>query len=406
MNPLPSNEFEELLVKTILVLGGAGAMGQIAAQDLADTAQDCEIIIGDFNIDKVSKRVEALLKRKNVHAEKVNIKEEANLVALIKKADCVINSTPYYFNTLVMKAALEGDCHYLDLGGLYHMTKEQLPMHDQFKGKNLIAVAGMGATPGTTNVLTEAACRELDKVESIDIACGGTEFVPVSNHPFDPPYMLDTMLDEYTKDAMVFENGKMHERSPLLEHKTIEFPEPVGSQSAIYTLHSELATMPENYKTKGVKGVTFRLALPKELHEKFKLFCELGFGGTDPVTTPEGTFTPRILLAHMISRIPSQRGEPDDCEILLIDVKGSRGGNEVAIRMQETAYADKERKISAGDLNTGVPPSIVAQMIVRGDVKERGVLPPELCIDPEIYFEELKKRNLAVSKSVKQAISS
>lgn len=397
---------EELVVKTILVLGGAGAMGQIAAQDLADTATDCEIIIGDFNIDKVSKRVEALFKRKNVSAEKVNIKEEADLVALMKKVDCVINSTPYYFNTLVMKAALEGDCHYLDLGGLYHMTKEQLTMHEQFKAKNLIAVAGMGATPGTTNILTEAACRELDKVESIDIACGGTEFVVASNHPFDPPYMLDTMLDEYTKEAMVFENGTMHERSPLLEHKTIEFPEPVGSQSAIYTLHSELATMPDNYKAKGVKGVTFRLALPKELHEKFKLFCELGFGGTEPVTTAEGTFTPRKLLAHMISRIPSQRGEPDDCEILLIDVKGSRGGNEVLIQMQETAYADKERKISAGDLNTGVPPSIVAQMIVRGDVKERGALPPELCIDPDIYFEELKKRNLIVNKSVKQLISS
>jgi hypothetical protein len=43
---------EELVVKTILVLGGAGAMGQIAAQDLADTATECEIIIGDFNIEK------------------------------------------------------------------------------------------------------------------------------------------------------------------------------------------------------------------------------------------------------------------------------------------------------------------------------------------------------------------
>jgi saccharopine dehydrogenase-like NADP-dependent oxidoreductase len=305
-----------------------------------------------------------------------------------------------------MKAALEGNCHYLDLGGLYHMTKEQLPLSDHFKAKKLTAVAGMGATPGTTNVMTEAACRELDTIKSIDIACGGAEFVVASNHPFDPPYMLDTMLDEYTKDAMVFENGKMSARSPLAEHKTIEFPDPVGSQSAIYTLHSELATMPENYKAKGVRGVTFRLALPKELHEKFKLFCELGFGGTEPVTTPEGTFTPRKLLAHMIGRIPSMRGEPDDCEMLLIDVKGSKAGNDVLIRMLETAHADKERKISAGDLNTGVPPSIVAQMLVRGDVKEHGVLPPELCIDPDLYFEELKKRKIDVTKTVRQAISS
>jgi len=35
-------------------------------------------------------------------------------------------------------------------------------------------------------------------------------------------------------------------------------------------------------------------------------------------------------------------------------------------------------------------------MIARGDVKVRGVIPPELAIDPEIFFAELKLRGIEV----------
>jgi hypothetical protein len=35
-------------------------------------------------------------------------------------------------------------------------------------------------------------------------------------------------------------------------------------------------------------------------------------------------------------------------------------------------------------------------MIVRGDVKARGVVPPESAIDPGIFFEELKIRGIEV----------
>ena len=46
--------------------------------------------------------------------------------------------------------------------------------------------------------------------------------------------------------------------------------------------------------------------------------------------------------------------------------------------------------------NIAIPLSVGAQMIVRGDVKVRGVVPPELAIDPQIFFEELKIRGIEV----------
>lgn len=373
-------------------------MGQIIVQDLADTAKDTKIIIGDFNIDG-NERIAELVKRPNIEAEKIDIKNEEALVALLKKGQCVVNSTPYYFNVDVMKAALKAGCSYTDLGGLYHMTMKQLPLHEEFKRADLVAVLGSGAAPGTTNLLAAAAANDLDTVELIDIACGSADFAEPSSHPFYPPYMLDTLFDEYTKDAMVFENGVAEGRNPLSMQKEIEFGSPVGTQPAIFTLHSEVATLPMTYKDKGIKNCYFRLALPKDLHEKLALFVGLGFGKTEPIETAEGKFHPRKILAHMISKIPYLKPAVDDVEILRVDVKGKRGKEDVHIVMYETAYSDSARNISAGDLNTGVPPSIVAQMITDGRVTERGVLAPEVAIDPDQFFAELEKRNCKIRKT-------
>ena len=379
-------------------------MGQIIVQDLADTAKDTKIIIGDFNIEG-NERIAELVKRPNVEAEKIDIKDEAALVALLNKGECVVNSTPYYFNVDVMKAAIKAGCSYTDLGGLYHTTMKQLALNDEFAKANLVAVLGSGAAPGTTNLLAAAAAKDLDEVELIDIACGSVDFAEATDHPFFPPYMLDTLFDEYTKDAMVFENGVAEGRNPLAMQKNIEFGDPVGTQPAIYTLHSEVATLPMTYKDRGIKNVYFRLALPRELHEKLELFVKLGFGKTEPIETAEGKFHPRKILAHMIAQIPYNKPKVNDVEILRVDVKGKKGGAHLHIIMFETATSDSKRQISAGDLNTGVPPSIVAQMITDGRIKERGVLAPEVAVDTEQYFAELEKRNCKIRKVVNEAVT-
>jgi saccharopine dehydrogenase-like NADP-dependent oxidoreductase len=46
--------------------------------------------------------------------------------------------------------------------------------------------------------------------------------------------------------------------------------------------------------------------------------------------------------------------------------------------------------------NIAIPLSIGAQMIARGDISLRGVAPPELAIDPEMFFDELKIRGIEV----------
>jgi saccharopine dehydrogenase-like NADP-dependent oxidoreductase len=45
---------------------------------------------------------------------------------------------------------------------------------------------------------------------------------------------------------------------------------------------------------------------------------------------------------------------------------------------------------------TAFPASIIAQMMARGDVLERGATPQEKAIDPTIFVSELEKRKIKI----------
>lgn len=49
---------------------------------------------------------------------------------------------------------------------------------------------------------------------------------------------------------------------------------------------------------------------------------------------------------------------------------------------------------------TGIPMSIGAQMLANGEIKMKGVLPPEVTIEPELFITQLAKRGIEVSEQI------
>ena len=71
----------------------------------------------------------------------------------------LVNSASYRVNLDAMRACLEAGCHYIDLGGLYWLTGRQLELSDEFERAGLLALLGMGSSPGKTNVMARrGAC--------------------------------------------------------------------------------------------------------------------------------------------------------------------------------------------------------------------------------------------------------
>ncbi len=58
----------------------------------------------------------------------------------------------------------------------------------------------------------------------------------------------------------------------------------------------------------------------------------------------------------------------------------------------KSASNNKKWNVPVGTWDTGTPPSIAALMIAKEQIKNAGSLPPELCVELEVFFKKLEKR--------------
>jgi saccharopine dehydrogenase (NAD+, L-lysine-forming) len=314
------------------------------------------------------------------------------LVELLADVRAVAACLPYRLNLEVMEAALAARCHYADLGGLFHVTRRQWELHERFLEAGVSAVMGIGSAPGLTNVLARRGAGRLDSVTSIDMVDGAVDLAK-GGGAFGVPYSIDTILDEFTEPAMVFENGELREVPAGSGVVEWDFPEPVGEQPAMYTLHSEPATLPLTIP--GVRDVRWRLALPRAVHEGFSLLVGVGLASGDPVDTPSGPAVPREVLAAVLGRLPGGDGEAQDVEYLDVRVSGVLGGSRRTVR--ELARLDPAPEgLSAGAFGTAIPIAVSVRWQAEGRVPP-GVHPPETAFEPEAFVAELEREGVSFS---------
>jgi lysine 6-dehydrogenase len=363
------------------VLGAAGAMAAVAIKDLLEFVDDIEITAADLRpITYPGSRV---------HAATVDVNDVESTAKLLEGHDVVLNCVNYYFNVAVMKSSLLARVPYIDLGGLYHGTLKQYELHDHFRNAGVPALLGMGSTPGITNVMAGALAQQLDSVEELHVrvACQDES----ASGPLPIPYSLDTILDEFAMQPMVFLDGKPEAVAPMSGSEFLEFPNPVGKVEALYTLHSEVAMFPRSFPT--LREASFKVAFPESFTSKIKFLVELGMASSDPIINQ---VSPRKMLLALANKQNVPQDVPRDCDVLQVTAKGKQNGISTTLVGQSIILPHPEWKIGAGALDTGVPLSIGAQMLANNTISEPGILNPEIAVPRELFFSELKRRRIQV----------
>lgn len=390
-----------------VVIGGAGAMGRITVKDLVETAPpEDKIIIADYDIEKAMALAKSFSK-KGVNAVRIDVKNKEQTIKDLSGASIIINCVQYQYNLALMEIALALKAHYVDLGGLFHMTKKQMELHKNFKEIKKIALIGMGAAPGITNVMARFAADELDTVKEIHIRLASkdnTRYVPKPALAIS--YSLKTILEEFSYEPAVFTNGKFKFVKAMTGTEPHRFPLPVGIQNPMFTLHSEVATLPLSFKNKGIKEVSFKIAFAKDFTEKVKFLRDIGLGSNEPLDIHGIKVAPIDLVNKLAMSQPpvKQVGPLKQYEVIRSVVKGTKKSKKVTWIIDCHSTGKAEWNLGT-DINTGSPPSIAAQMILRGEIKGNGVLAPEVAIPPALFFEELKKRNMTIKSQKKDGWS-
>ena len=285
--------------------------------------------------------------------EFVDARDADSVARALDGASVCVNCADYRLNLEVMEGALAAGAHYVDLGGLFHMTRKQLDRDGDFRAAGLTAVLGMGSAPGKTNLLARAAVERLGTEPTKMEIWAVTRDPAAAGHPFPAPYSVRTLLDELQMRPMIVAEGRVQDVAPLSGEAKRTFPDPVGQAEGIYTLHSELATLPSAYPT--LREASFRLCLAAGLKEKL-LALEDGDEPEPYVQSPES------VAVH------------------LVEVANGNGRGVVGMTVTRGGSAR----------STSEPAARVAVELAEGRLSAPGVHAPEAAVpDPEAFLSKL-----------------
>jgi len=372
-----------------IVVLGAGLMGRAVVWDLARAPEVRSIVVGDFDRDRAHRVARGFGRAKSLGAF-ADVRETSALARLLRGCDVVVNCTQYNWNLDVMRAAVAARVHYMDLGGLYHVTRKQFTLDREFRRIGRIAIAGIGGAPGVTNVMARALADGLDRVDSIHVYNAGADTQRYEG-PVVFTFSIATILDELTTRPVHFTGGRYVEKEILAEPEERNFAQPIGKIELRHSIHSELGTLAESFRTRGVRDVFFKINYPAGMVNLVRSLSDAGLTSHEPVAVNGHKVAPReLLLALLRERAPSKPAK--DVEALRVVVGGRRRGAKRTSAMEMWARYTTRPQFSAVARDTGFPAAIAAVMVGRGQISGVGVQAPENAVPPEPFFAELKKR--------------
>jgi lysine 6-dehydrogenase len=384
----------------VAVLGAGGTIAPAIVRDLAESGEVDELALLDLDLTR-AEEVARTQGAGKARAARVDASAEApgesSLASALEGVGALVNSAGYRVNLEAMRACLATGCHYIDLGGLYWMTKRQLELDPEFERAGLLAVLGTGSAPGKTNLMAAHGANALGlqpapnpgtpgsgaedvpgvSVDSIHVSAAGRDPDPPPGESF--PYALRTLLDEATLAPIAVRDGRAVELEPLADGGEVDFGEPIGPASTIYTLHSETLTLPETY---GAGEASFRLSLSPAVESRLRELVDADPGEVASVAAA------------------AQRPSASTVSVHVVEVSG--GGRRARVRSITEPQVDWG--LGGGIVSTATPAAAAVRLLARGAVTARGARPPERCLDPGSMFAELEGRGVRFETEVTEEV--
>jgi lysine 6-dehydrogenase len=377
----------------VLVLG-AGRMGYGAAFDLAHNSPNVSgVTIADFDAEKSGSAAVAIGSDK-VTATKVDAGNFDDAVELMRGHDSVISCVNYWYNESLSKAAIKTGANFCDLGGNNYVVDSQLALDAEAKAAGISIIPDCGLAPGMVSILAMHGASIFDEVEEIHIRVGGLPQHPVPPLDYQLVFSVEGLINEYVEVARVIRDGRLAEIESMTELESLSFdgfPPLEAFQTSGGT-----STLPDTFLGK-IKELDYKTIRYAGHCEKFKTMIDLGLCSSDEVLVDFAKVTPRKVFGELLQRnLPA---DGPDYVLVRLDFVGITGGETKRLRYDIVDKQDEARGLSAMMRTTAFPASIIAQMMARGDVLERGATPQEKAIDPVKFVAELERRDIVIRES-------
>lgn len=383
----------------VFCLGGAGKICRESVLDLVQFSDFERITIGDYD-EKAGQEVVAWLDDPRVDFRKVNIRDRAGAVAIMKGYDIVMDGTTITLNGLSTACIAEAGCHGINLNGF----GEEYPFDPLFREHGRTHIPGFGMTPGTTDMMAKYAIDRLDTVDTVRISHGA--FRPIA---FSAS-ITETTSYEYDPKLpgrVVFENGEFIQVPPFARPLDVELPGPYGTHPQYIIPHSETRTVAAYLAEQGKQArlIEVRGTWPPKNMQLVRALYDWGILRNDPIQIAGVEVGIMDAVSAYLMQYPV--GQETDLYgyALHIDVTGTKDGEKLRYLLTHTHPASDGpvpgwERLRAYTRCVGIPMAIATQIIASGRVERTGVVMPEFAFDPEEIFRELEKRQIFIQVRV------
>jgi len=372
-----------------------------------------EVRLADLDLEKTEKFAN-WLKSDKVRPQRVDAWKSNELLEAAKGVDVVVNSIAAWVGdrspTLeVMDAALKNGAHYLDVDTSMTAEKDaMLELNEVWKDAGLSAIFDLGKCPGISHILAKYAADKLDRVEEIRVkSClevmSEKEFLVL----WAP---VPAVLGWRSEGGLVYENGAYNELPPFTGAEDYTFPNnPLGPCTGYLVDHEEVRMLPRFIK--GVQHVEFkffshRMPIFKTLSLLFR---------EDKTINVKGVEVASVDIFKALVPPPGEFAEKVDAGLVddayscpVAEVTGERAGVKTRYILSCPLGLQTANSILPSSqplsIQVGTPPAVVATMLIKGEIKSRGVMPP-VCLDPEPLLARLAEKGIRTHERVERYIA-
>jgi len=386
----------------ILVLGGCGIQGRTALYDLASDVAVSEIICADIRFDELSK-IKDFTDMKKITTAKIDAQNKSDLFDLYKKVDVVIDLLPKEFKSHVNEVALEAKVHVVNTNYMYDTQN----LDKKAKQAGITIMPECGLDPGIDLVIYGDAQSRFDTLSVINSYCGGFPEKKACNNPLN--YKLSwiwrgvlssTMRDgRIIKDRQIIEIPRARQHDESFVHE-IAFPD-LGTLEAIPNGDAVFFTDRMGLTKTIVNTGRYSLRWPG-WSAFWRPLKELDFLSEDPVQGLDGKISPMDFMEkHLGPQLVYQDNEKDLVAMINI-FEGKKDNKKMRFTSSMLIERDLETGIMAMSKGVAYTACIVAKMIVKGEIKGKGVLSPITHIPVTPFMERLKKRGIVISEKMEE----
>ncbi len=382
-----------------ILLLGVGLQGKAALHDLANSPEVTQVIAADANFDALQNYTKKLDNAK-ITPIKLDVRDRNAVSTEMKKVDAVIVLLPQGFRMDILNLAVENGIHFIETS---YALPEYADMGQLAEAKGISILPECGLDPGIDLVLAGQAIRELDEVHELHAYGTGVPEPAAADNPinYKVSWTFAGVLSAYQRPAKMLKNGEIIHLtpsemfSPENMHKISV--DTLGEMEAYYN-----GDAVKYLKVFGIEDTTIstgRYSLRWPGHAAFwKKMVDLGFLKEEPIIVDGQEVSPRQFVHDLVE--PQIHYAPDERDVagIRIDVSGLKDGRPKKIIYQMIDRRDLETGLLAMQRTVGYTASIGAQMLLRGDIKKRGLLSPTRDIPVDTFIEELKKRNILITR--------